>query len=94
MNSKSPNDFRWSVRLTGDNLVYIGIASRLQRNNYVGNYDEYAIIYSPQHGKIYKESGRVAIDAIKAESDAEIHFRFQPKLKKFSFSIVCIIDYY
>ena len=90
INSKSPNDFRWSVRLTGGNRIYIGIASQLQRKSaFVGNYDQYAIIYSPAYGTIHKDRNQIQIETIKAESGGEIHFRFQPKLKKFSFSIVC-----
>ena len=90
MNSKSPNDFRWSIRLTGDERIYIGITSQEQsEDSFVCNYDKYAIIYSSYHGKIVKESNTIEIDANKAEPDGVIHFRFQPKLKKFSLSIVC-----
>ena len=74
--------------------IYIGIASKLQRkNDFVGQYDEYAIIYFPHTGKIYKKGQKNEIYAIKVESSGEIHFRFQPKLKKFSLSMVCIIQY-
>ena len=90
MNSKSPNNFRWSIRLTSGLWIYIGIASKLQReNNFVGNYDEYAIIYSASSGQVHKEKNTIQIDTIKAESGDEIDFRFLPKQKKFSFSIVC-----
>ena len=92
MNSKSPNDFRWSIRLNDDLRIYIGIASQLQRKNaFVGNYDEYAIIYTPYAGKIHKERNKIRIDTLTAGIHEEIHFRFQSKLKKFSFSIVCKI---
>ena len=95
MNSKSPNDFRWSFRLTGDPYIFIGIASKLQRKsgykNFVGNHDEYAIAYSPKTGEINKGFNAIIIDGIKAGPDGEIHFTFQPKLKKFSIAIVCII---
>jgi len=87
MNSKFPNDFRWSIRLTGDSSIYIGIAAKeLQRERtFVGDYDEFAIIYFPSTGKIYK-NGR-EIDYIKGECGGEIHFRCQPKQKKFSLAI-------
>ena len=89
MNSKSPNDFRWSIRLTGDTSIGIGIASQLQRKeNFVVNYDEYAILYYRCTGIIYHKSKNIEIDI---ECGGEIHFRFQPKQKKFSFAIVCII---
>ena len=95
MNSKSPNDFRWSIRLNDDLRIYIGIASQLQlETTCIGNYDEYAILYCCYAGKIclHETRSKKIIDAIEVGSaDTEIHFRFQPKLKKFSFSIVCKI---
>ena len=90
MNSKSPNDFRWSVRITGHVFdFYIGIASKLERKtNFIGSYDEYAIIYAAQDGSIRKQRNSVCINTSKAKSGEEIHFRFQPKLKKISLTLV------
>ena len=90
MNSKSPNEFRWSVRITGHVFdFYIGIASKLDPKSYfIGNYDEHAIIYAPHDGSIHKEKNQVSINASKAKSGEEIHFRFQPKLKKISLTLV------
>ena len=77
------------MQSTSGNRTYIGIASQLQRKNaFVGNYDEHSIIYSPAYGKIHKDRNQIHIDTIKAESGGEIHFRFQPKLKKLLFSLV------
>ena len=96
MNSKSPNVFRWSIRLPRDPPIYIGIASKLQRENtFIANYDEYAIIYCPNNGliSIGREGNKILSNAkaIEFERGEAIHFRFQPKLKKFSFAMVCII---
>ena len=98
LNSNATKDFRWSVWLTGGGIsgesLYIGIASKLHRTNeFIGANDEDAIFVNPHYGNLWK--GRTMVPssmnqrtAIKAKSGDEIHFRFQPKLKKFSISIV------
>ena len=93
MNTNSLNDFRWSVRLTGGNWMNIGIASGLQRTTQcIINYDENAIIYHPYNGNIFKNmTTKIHQKTNEAENGDEIHFRFQPKLKKFSISFVCSI---
>ena len=98
MNSKSSNDFRWSVRLTGDTRKWIGLG--IASNELVHNElsetiyknDKNAIVYYPYFGIL--GSGKAsspwsATQSIpKGKSGDEIQFRFQPKMKKFLISIV------
>ena len=89
MNSKCSNDFRWSVRITASAWMVIGIASKLQQtDDLIFNYDENSILYSPYYENIYKGKNIVRNNIIKAKTGDELHFRFQPKLKKFRISIV------
>ena len=91
MNSKSSNDFRWSARLTGeDTYTYIGITSQLQaRDAWVESYDKNSIIYSPLGKWIYKGSASFESQILpNATYGDEVHFKFQPKLKKLSISLV------
>ena len=94
MNSKSSNDFRWSVRLTDSGWIGLGIASNVLVQNELSEtfnyYDENAIVYFPFAGSIWK--GKASIKrkglARNVTSGDEIHFRFQPKMKKFFISLV------
>ena len=92
MNCKSSNDFRWSVRLiSGDAGIYIGITSKLQaKDDWVESGDTNSIVYSPLAKHIYKGTSESFECKIlpKANTGDEIHFKFQPKLKKFSISLV------
>ena len=88
MNSQSTNAFRWSIRITGDNYIYIGIASKLRQLEWIEDVDENAILYFPYTGEIYTENELFQDDIIKAKNGDEVHFRFQPKIKKFSISFV------
>ena len=94
MSSKSQTVFRWSVRLTGHN-GYIGIASKLERkDDWIENYDENSILFSPFSFRpsIFKGlSQNLPSNITNPKSGDEIHFRFQPKLKKFSISFVRFI---
>ena len=90
MNSKSSNDFRWSVKLIAGVWIGIGIASNLQPlNQCIANYDEHAIIYHPLSSQISKGKSYSGIDLAKAKLGDAIGFRFQAQLKKFSISLVC-----
>ena len=93
MNTDSSNEFRWSVRLTSGNWINIGIASELQQTDEcIIDYDEYAIICHPYNGCIFEDKTTDVYQSMtEAENGDEIHFRFQPKLKKFSISFVCDI---
>ena len=92
MNSKSSIDFRWSVRLTDDkNWITIGIASKLQETDHsIAYQDENAIMFYPFHGVIRNGQTQI-ISIIAAKEGEEIHFRFQPKSKKFTISFVSSI---
>ena len=89
MNSESANDFRWSVRLTAG-YTYIGVATKLPDDEWIEHNDVNAIIYEPYGGKIL-EGKTMVKKIISAKNGDEIHFRFQPKLKKFSISFVSSI---
>ena len=104
MNSKSSNDFRWSVRLTQADTgnvkvrrLGLGIASNeLVQNelrkitiDIINYYDQNAIVYYPFFGKIRKGEDLVQTYTTRnVTSGDEIHFRFQPKLKKFLIKFV------
>ena len=90
MNSQSVNDFRWSVRITGAEGISIGIATKLQHDEWLEDYDENAIIYMPFAGEIHTEKELFQENIIEAKNGDEVHFRFQPKLKKFSISFVSL----
>ena len=92
MNTKSSKTFRWSVRLIGDSWVYTGIASKLeQRRAWIEDYDENSIIFYPYMSKICKGTKESPSNITNVKSGDEIHFRFQPKFKKFSVSLVSFI---
>ena len=54
MNSKSPNEFRWSVHVASGYWIDIGIASQLPRRSIHGDlwiyeFDKYCILFEPRH---------------------------------------------
>ena len=92
MNSKSSNESRWSVRINEKRWLATGIATKLQRiDEMIKSYDENAIIFFPFQGSIYKGWEIIQQNITRATKGDEIHFRFQPKLKKLSISFVCSI---
>ena len=97
MNSKSPNDFRWCVEVTGGLWISIGISSGLRQvNEGIEDYDEKAILcilYSEEdsyEGDIYLGKTEIHEDIVISKSD-EIQFLFQPKLKKFTILLVRLL---
>ena len=94
MNSKSSNDFRWSVRLTGNarKWMALGIASNELVQNELSeaiiDYDENAIVFYPFSGNIWRGTTHIQQVNTYLKSGDEIHFRFQPKIKKFLISFV------
>ena len=94
MNSKSSNDIRWSVRLTDGGWICLGIASNELTQNeqyhkqHINLKDENAIGYFPYTGMIRR--GRTAKKTMptNVKYGDEIHFRFQPKMKKFFIAFV------
>ena len=90
MNTKSPFDFRWSIRVSGGTWISIGIASKLKKKDtFIGDYDKNAILFSPRGWTVSKGDQTIQTEIAKDKYGGEIHFRFQPKLKKFSLSLVC-----
>ena len=73
MNSKSSKKFRWSVRLTSDSSTSIYIGIASK----LERKDDYIENYDEN-----------SVLCTNAKSGDEIHFRFQPKLKNFSISLV------
>ena len=94
MNSNSAHDFQWSVMIK-DGAVRIGITSKLQqKGDLIETFDKNAIIYSPWYGTICtggKNRREVQANIARPESGDVIHFKFSPKLMKFSISVVCSI---
>ena len=94
MNSKSSNDFRWCLRITGRTWICVGIASTLQRTDIdIYDQDENSIIFFlGATGTIYKGKTKIQegidIPFLNDKPEYEIQCRFQPKLKKFSFLFV------
>ena len=93
MNSKSSNDFCWSVRITDDQCTAIGIATKLKQINepIYNKQDENSIIFYPCHGNIWAGQTVLHEGISKTKSGAEYHFRFQPKTKKLLISFVSTI---
>jgi len=91
MNSKSPNDFRWCLKIACGWRISVGIASTLQRiDEYIEDQDENSLTFLVlTKGTILK--GKTEIDdgidvpLLTDKRECEIQCRFQPKLKKFSF---------
>ena len=102
MNSKSSNDFRWSVRLTsGGKWIGLGIASNelvqnelsgesreIQSPFWITDYDQNAISFHPFSGSVWRGTTHIQQVNPYLKSGDEIHFRFQPKMKKFFISFV------
>ena len=97
MNSKSHNDFRWRVEVTGGLWISIGISSELRQvNEWIEDYDEKAILcmlYPEEdsfEGYIYLGETEIHEHIVISKSD-EIQFLFQPKLKKFTILLVRLL---
>ena len=86
MNSKSSNEIRWSVRLTSGGWIGLGIASneliQNEQPGYIDSNDKNSIIYYPYAGLVRKGGALIQHMSTYSKSGDEIHFRFQPKMKK------------
>ena len=92
MNSKSSNEFRWSVKITDDAWIAIGIASKLNQKNEVYVSDENSIMIHPYAGSIWA-GNRISHGGLTVtRSGAECHFKFQPKMKKLVITFVSSIS--
>ena len=86
MNSKSPNNFRWSIKLGSSTWTCVGIASNSNRkNDFLGRTDDNAIVFTNSYGDIF--DGKIESKLVNAKPGDVIHFRFQPKSMKFSISL-------
>ena len=92
MNSKSSNDFQWSVSLTSNRNIYTGIVAHFRSHCWIERGDANAIIFDSFDGKIFKGSTVIQKNNIKPQCGDVIHFRFQPKLKKFAILFVSSIN--
>ena len=94
MNSKSSNDFRWSVRLTGNTRKWMGLgiaSNELIQNKLsesIVDYDENPIAFYPFSGSIWIGTTHIQQVNTYLKSGDEIHFRFQAKMKKFLILLV------
>ena len=91
MNSKSSNDFQWSVSLTSNRNIYTGIVAHFRSHCWIERGDANAIIFDSFDGKIFKGSTVIQKNNIKPQCGDVIHFRFQPKLKKVC-NFICKFD--
>ena len=103
MNSKSSNDFRWSIRFichqNRPKRAFIGIASKFkfQNSNSIVPYECENAIVLGFHRTDRRFYNRITVEnkqkylinkIISSANEDEIHFRFQSKLKKLSISLV------
>ena len=102
MNSKSSNDFRWSIRFNGHQnrpkRAFIGIASKFKfQNGHTVPKWPYNAIVLGFHRTDRRFYNRITVEnkqkylinkIIRSANEDEIHFRFQSKLKKLSISLV------
>ena len=93
MNSKSSNEFRWSVRITDDPWIAIGIATKLKQVKapIFNTQDENSIIFYPCYGNIWAGKTLVHEAICMTNFGAEYHFKFQPKMKKLFILVVSTI---
>ena len=88
MNTKSPKDFEWSVKLIGNEHFHVGIATQFQnKSGHIAGYDKDVIFYSSD-GKIRIGHEIKYIIEEKQESDDVINFRFQSRKKQLYIKIV------
>ena len=91
------HDFHWSIRLGNSNWFYVGVAARgpargpvrgPQKPVHIGNYDKNSILFHTRDGVVFVGEDQIVCDFPRANIGDVIHFRFQPKLKKFCISLV------
>ena len=93
MSTKSETDFEWSVKLLCNTPIRVGIGSQLLN---LGDAD---IFYRDENAILYNSSGKLGISVgtnkihfhpAQHKSGDVIHFRFQPRTKKFYIHLVRI----
>ena len=94
MSTQSEIDFEWSVKLLSDKGFEVGIASQLDQDQYVYDYDWNAILYSSDDGDgDRKPSIAIGVHEIheylpEQKTGDVIRFRFEPQRKKFVIDLV------
>ena len=88
MNDKSICNFHWSIELGNDEWFYVGVTTTIENfSNYITRHDHKAIFLDTRDGVILKKNRVLTkIDVLKNTSI--VHFRFEPKSKKFYISTV------
>ena len=83
MNTKSTTEFQWSVKLVGNRIFRVGIATKLERSNdNIHKYDIEAIFYS-SGGYVWDGQKKIR-DSDKQKSGDVLCFTFHPLSKKLS----------
>ena len=92
MSTQSSTNFEWSVKLIGNGLLHVGIASQLKpTNELISSYDQDSILYSDWDETI--EMGSNTIHENVTGTGDIIHFKFEPSRKKLVIDLVRITKY-
>ena len=88
MNTKSPKDFEWSVKLIGDQHFHVGIATQFQnKGGHITGYDSEAILYSSDGNIRVGNKTKYRMD-VEQKSEDIINFIFQSRIKKLAITTV------
>ena len=91
MSTKSAIGFEWSIKLIGDTDFYVGIASRLERDQLlICERDVNAILYHSNGNSPVIQCGTRVMhsDLLEQITGDVIHFKFQPQTKKLVIELV------
>ena len=90
MSTESATDFDWSVKIDGDTVFNVGIASQIKpERNDIYDYDQHAIICT-NYPSLSIKIGKKTIDSKLTEHKTGdiIRFRFQSHAKKLLIDLV------
>ena len=91
MSTHSETDFEWSVKLIGDRVFHVGIASQLKRENlWIWSYDQNAILYYSHYGPSSIRIGPNLIhENLPEQKTGDVcNFRFEHQRKKLVIELV------
>ena len=91
MSTKSATGFQWSIKLIGDTHFYVGIASKLEREqSLICETDSKAILYYSNISSPVIQIGRrfVHSNLTEQKTGDVIHFQFLPQTKKLVIELV------
>ena len=91
MSTQSATGFEWSIKLIGDTDFYVGIASRLERDQLlICERDVNAILYHSNGNSPVIQCGTRVMhsDLLEQITGDVIHFKFQPQTKKLVIELV------